>query len=142
MNGERRGAPGRGELGHEVGRADNVGVPENGPDVPQEFHANRAILLLVRKQASSPPAPPWPSPASSAIARAGAIVGRAVVQVGHLRIEIGQLAHQRRRSVQGPIAAPVLAARHSTARDRAPVTHGCQAKTRRSGYDLRTSAFS
>ena len=38
-----------GELGHEVGRADDVGVPESGPDVPQEFNADRAILLLVRK---------------------------------------------------------------------------------------------
>jgi hypothetical protein len=42
------------ELGHKIGRADNIVVVEGRPDIPQQFHADGAILLLARKQAGSP----------------------------------------------------------------------------------------
>jgi hypothetical protein len=82
-----------GQLGHKVGRADNIVVAEDGPDIPQQFHANGAILLLARKQASSPARLLRPSPAREVSDRQerAPVVGRAVVQVGDLRIWIGQL---------------------------------------------------
>ena len=81
------------ELGDKVGRADNIGVAESGPDIPQQFHADGAILLLARKQASSPARVLRPGAAHEISDRQkrAPIVGRAVVQVGHLRIWIGQL---------------------------------------------------
>ena len=61
-----------GELGHKVGRADHIAVAEGGPDIPQQFDADVAILLLAEsrqaaRRASSGQVPP----ARSAIARSG-----------------------------------------------------------------------
>src|SRR5262245_51285143 len=80
-----------GELGHMVGTSDNIVIAEGGSDVLQEIDAGGAILRLARKQAGSPARllRPGPDREVSDYQERAPIVGRAVVQVGHLRIWIG-----------------------------------------------------
>ena len=94
------------ELGHKVGRADNMVVAEGGPYIPQQLHSDGAILLLARKQAGSPARLLRPCPAREVSDRQerAPIVGCAVVQVVRLRICIGQLVEVIGRPPSGLIA--------------------------------------
>src|SRR5262249_21952068 len=60
------------ELGHEVGRADDIVVAEGGPDILQEFHADGASCSSPEsRQAARRPSSGQVPPARSAIARSG-----------------------------------------------------------------------